>query len=371
MSGELDVSFIRSATIKMNGLSGVDNEYNFFYDETNNIRKLTIKGAEFNVPDTHNFVLGGIARTEPPSLADANSLMESLQLQKTTKELKLKHIGTGGFQKIIESKKLSIVLKWISSHGYSIHFTNINIVYWSVVDIVDSVIEAAVAPQLHAVNGSLKSDLYELVIDQEQSWLEMLARYNYPNVGKTKSAQFINEVRVMVEGQLGQAGSIREKFLLDFLKLAKSDELVFLDQVENGVLIDSFWPFYAQSFWLFKNSRHVLDQESSIEEILNQTTILENGDRIENYTFVDSESDPHIQIADVITGLIGKLFTYVKDSDDDDIEHFTSSLGVVGSENMTLLRKIMCQTLERSRGFHHHVISENEHMRLNKLVYAA
>lgn len=78
MSWELDVSFLRKATIDMHGLNSVDSAYNFFYDETNNIQKLAMKGARLNVPDTHNFVLGGIARIEPPSFADLNSLIASL-----------------------------------------------------------------------------------------------------------------------------------------------------------------------------------------------------------------------------------------------------------------------------------------------------
>lgn len=66
---------------------GADEKYIFYYDETNNIRKLHLtedgSNAEFK-----NFVLGGIVHHADKSLGDTDSLIKSLVLQKSAKEIK-------------------------------------------------------------------------------------------------------------------------------------------------------------------------------------------------------------------------------------------------------------------------------------------
>ena len=367
----LDVSCLRSATIDLHGLTGVDAAYNFFYDETNNIRKLSMHGANFSVPHTHNFVLGGIAREEDPSNIDANLLIESLSLQKTTKELKLKHIGSGDFSSLIKSRKLKLILEWIKDNHYFIHFVNLNIVYWSIVDIVDSVINAIDSREMMTVSGSLKSDLYELVKSDEERWMALLSRYSYPNVDKAASSAFLFDLVEIIEDQVGELSPFRHKFLVDFFKLKDVTELIFLDESHDGVLIENFSLFYATPLWLFKNSVHTLDNESTIEAILENMPITYQGNPIANYKFRDSKDEPHIQISDIVSGLFGKLFSFVKDSKMNDVSDFMLSLDLVAAENMSLLAGIMQETLSRSNGFHHHIISEGEHKRLAKLLYTA
>ena len=369
MSMKLDVSKVRPATIAMNELSGVDAVYFFFYDETNNIRRLSMESGKFSVPDTHNFVLGGIVRELPPSNSDAETLIQSLSLQRTTKELKTKHIGTGGFQNLIKSKKLKLILEWLNQHGYFIHFVNLNVVYWSVADIIDSIIMTMNSPEMVAINGSLKSDLYELIKSDEEKWLNFLSQYNYPNIGKNDVNPFLEELVKILKEQIGTNSVFRYKMLLDIFKLENVTELVFLDGNQNGVLIDNFLPFYLQPFWLFKNSNHMLDNESTIESSLEGSTLTYQDEMIENYTFCDSKDDLHIQISDVITGVLGKLFSFAKDSKMSEISEFRLSLDGTAAENMELLTGIMKKTLTRSRGFHLHIISEGEHKRLQTLLY--
>ena len=48
MSASIDFSEIREMTIAFSGLSHMDNEYKFFYDETNNSRLFRITETDFN-----------------------------------------------------------------------------------------------------------------------------------------------------------------------------------------------------------------------------------------------------------------------------------------------------------------------------------
>lgn len=53
-------------------------KFALFYDETNNIRKLTLTEDGTNVPERKNFVLGGVALEEGQALPDIASLRAAL-----------------------------------------------------------------------------------------------------------------------------------------------------------------------------------------------------------------------------------------------------------------------------------------------------
>ncbi len=101
-----DISEEREMTKKIAPSADFDISFNFYYDETNNIRKFYVKEANFNSCFTANFVLGGMVYegTSP----NVNSLISKLNLQKTVKELKFKHIATGKFLNCLNSEKLNI-----------------------------------------------------------------------------------------------------------------------------------------------------------------------------------------------------------------------------------------------------------------------
>lgn len=56
MSASIDFSEIREMTIAFSGLSHMDNEYMFFYDETNNSRLFRITETDFNASKDEDFV---------------------------------------------------------------------------------------------------------------------------------------------------------------------------------------------------------------------------------------------------------------------------------------------------------------------------
>lgn len=64
MSASIDFSEIREMTIAFSGLSHMDNEYTFFYDETNNSRLFRITETDFNASKDEDFVLGGLVYEE-------------------------------------------------------------------------------------------------------------------------------------------------------------------------------------------------------------------------------------------------------------------------------------------------------------------
>ena len=95
MSASIDFSEIREMTIAFSGLSHMDNEYTFFYDETNNSRLFRITETDFNASKDEDFVLGGLVYEGKHKAFDIEKLLQSLRLQPTMKEVKRKHIAPG------------------------------------------------------------------------------------------------------------------------------------------------------------------------------------------------------------------------------------------------------------------------------------
>lgn len=108
----------------------------FYYDETNNIKKLHLKKGDFNVDYTANFVLGGFAFTgENPDLSD---IFDGIYLQPNVEEVKLKMIAKGDFEACLSSNKLHTFLKKLSEKKLYLHISTLNLLYFSLADIVDS-----------------------------------------------------------------------------------------------------------------------------------------------------------------------------------------------------------------------------------------
>ena len=65
----------------------------------------------------------------------------ALNLQSTIKELKLKHVTTRDFLNLLHSKKLKIFLQWLLDQKLLMHYSAIDPFYWSIVDVIDSILD--------------------------------------------------------------------------------------------------------------------------------------------------------------------------------------------------------------------------------------
>ena len=88
-------------------------ELDFYYDETNNIRKfyLTSNKPNYINSEATPFILGGIATQKLLSNNkdfnnSVNNLYKNWGIQNTQKEVKFRHIATGDFPAMLTSKKI-------------------------------------------------------------------------------------------------------------------------------------------------------------------------------------------------------------------------------------------------------------------------
>ena len=135
---DFETEKIRDATILGAPHVNFDAACHFYYDETNNFGKVYITQEEFNVSIESNFVLGGIIDNE--ELIEFEEFRKSLKLQANVNELKFKNIATGSFTDCLKSWKLKMYLEFITDSEFDVHFSSLNILYFGIVDIVDSAI---------------------------------------------------------------------------------------------------------------------------------------------------------------------------------------------------------------------------------------
>ncbi len=108
---DFEIDEIRELTIDSNQLEHTEKTYNFYYDETNNIRKFYLKENDFNDSSKSNFVLGGIVFETTKT--DFRDCFNKLNLQYNVTEVKLKNLATGDFISCLKSKKLRIFLDFL------------------------------------------------------------------------------------------------------------------------------------------------------------------------------------------------------------------------------------------------------------------
>ena len=357
-----DIGEIRKYTKMLAPSADFDGAYTFYYDETNNIRKFYVRGTDFNSAFTDNFVLGGLVHEGPAP--DVQSLIDSFKLQKSVKEVKFKHIAKGGLIDCLRSQKLNLFLKYIGSSDLYIHYSSLNILYWSIVDIVDSAIaHSEVSQQLGPqFANTMKNDLYKLARIEIDSMISLFHKYGYPNIKQNEVLSFIEEMSDLFVDYLDDMEfHFGLESLRQILKEArKKGSLPFVMDEEDFVLINDFSHFYLRPIYIFKNSKHIFDNEDSIVELLSAYKIMDGSQEIKNFLFVDSKSNQLTQLSDVLVGLVGKLGSYLNTNSRDKVHSDFCSLNPVQGENIDLLLELIDRSHDKNMGFLHATDSYEE-----------
>jgi len=359
----IDVNAMRDPAIRLHGLTGVDETYTFYYDETNNIRRLSVKEAGFNVREPQAFVLGGIVHDGPPRDLDFASLRAALQLQPNVRELKFERIAHGDFLALLGSRKLTIFLEWIEAQGLHLHYFVLDTVYWSMVDIIDSII-ADGASHVMPVAPQLKNDLYTLLRSDLDATADLYFRYGLPDLQPDQRAAFAGELLDLLEYRSDELDHFSHYMLKGVLQMAaKASELPFIEGGTPRVLIEEFSAFFLHRICLFKNSQHILDDEDVVRNAIGERRFLD-GDRVlDSYRFARSHDEPGIQISDGIVGLLGKCFSWLNVTDLHDIAEAIEGLNASQARNRRHLAALLDSSITRCAAFAHNSLSLEDHRR--------
>jgi hypothetical protein len=355
----------RDSIIDAMKLENMNHKYNFYYDETNNIRKLRLKeNGTFNIQTNEinkNFVLGGITCEQNNQLLDIQQLKDDLQLDKNNNEIKFKHIARGTFKECLTSKKLNIFLDWLLNSDLYIHYSSIDILYWSIVDIIES--SSQYYSQFRYENlNYYKMLLYEITKVDLKEFLKILTKYNYPNIIEKKRNKFLSELMVFIDrnkqpviDDIDIVDNFSILVLLDILKSSKNQELTFIENNIDLELIDTFSYFYQRPLGLFNTSRHIFDEEEQIIDYFNKFEFYDNNKKLQNFDFKKSHENYLIQIADVTVGILGKYMTFINELKFVNIPEIKNELNSFQKDTLTKLFELLRKSELMNKAFVHHI----------------
>ncbi|MBI3219874.1 MAG: DUF3800 domain-containing protein [Bacteroidetes bacterium] len=364
---EYNVSKEREWTKMLAPHANFDGRYTFYYDETNNIRKFYVRENDFNATFTANFVLGGLAHEgSPPNVED---LIRSFRLQSSVKEVKLKHLAKGEFLDCMTSERITLLFENLKESNLYIHYSSLNILYWALVDIVDSAIaNSEVSQQLGPEFGlRLKNDLYKLCRLEIESVIDLFYAYEYPNIKADRVTLFIADLTSLFDEYIDtKEFHFGLESLRQILKESKKKgTLPFIMGGEDYVLLKDLSHFYLRPVYLFKNSVHIFDEEESVAEVIKDYKLVDGQTEIKNYSFVNSETNRLIQLSDVFIGILGKLHSYLNTSDKDKIINNFEQLSKQQEKNVDLLIDLIDKSADKNIGFLHATDSFYELSKMN------
>jgi hypothetical protein len=359
---DFEVHEIRKVTKMLAPTADFDASYTFYYDETNNIKKFYVRENDFNTTFTANFILGGLVHEG--NAPNVQGLIDSFKLQKNTKEVKFKHIAHGDFLDCLKSDKLKLFLQFLNDNNLYVHYSSLNILYWAIVDIVDSAIaNSDAAMRLGPTFANhLKNDLYKLSRLEIDSVIELFYNYEYPNIKSDKVVSFIEDLTSLFDEYIDTSEfHFGLESLRQILKEAKNNgDLPFVMDEDDYILLKDLSQFYLRPIYLFKNSTHILDNEDSISEIFQDFRILDNNVEIKNYSFVDSQSNTLVQLSDVFVGFMGKFKNYINTNTIEQIKDDLSKLSNIQGSNLDLLISVIDKSENKNLGFIHNTDSFDE-----------
>ena len=130
--------------------------------------------------------------------------------------------------------------------------------------------------------------------------------------------------------------------------------------------MDSFYSLRQQRCIIFRDSMHIFDKELVDEQKMNdEYMILDDGDRLENYKFIDSKDEVNIQISDIIVYIIAKYLKFLTHYPNENVENTLKSMNKIGKENLTILIQIINKSNKENTFFLETINSQRVNLRRN------
>ncbi|TYS51193.1 DUF3800 domain-containing protein [Bacillus infantis] len=324
-----------------------DVKYSFYYDETNNYRVFRIKDGKLNFDKNKDFVLGGIAIEENfPNIYEDFIELKRILIQPTLDEVKFIYVcGRGSdFLKCISSKKIRYFLSWLLEKDIYIHFQMLDNLYYSLVDIIDSLVTFNILEE----TNYYKTLLYRFVYSNTNSFIKIFEKHKYPNISKSSSVSFYEDIiQCIKDTNYNSPESLIEKNALIYLiNKNKMKEPTLLLNNTDLLFINEYKLLYERNIYMFNQSKHYFDEETEVQKQMNPIYL--NKKLLNNYKFKKSHEDIYIQLSDVIVGLLGKLFEFIKPINNSEIKYVFDSLHSYQKEGLELLIKLLHKSYQKN-----------------------
>lgn len=355
MEGEKNIDPLVTMQQELCDMWGINNQtkYVFYYDESNNCRKFWVDDSkqQFNTDHTADFVLAGLVRKEEEKVeASLETFRKPLKLQANVEEIKFKKLyAKGDFLQCVNERRLFETLSWIDKSPFYIHYTNVNNLFYTLVEIFDSIVKPDEISEFGYDYFKMKSVFYYMFKGKADALQILMFKYKYPNIRREDVEAFCNDLLFL----LGSRREMKEeeKFLAGMLaRAAESDELVFLHDNDDYVMQENYAEFYADPIRKYQMSRHIFDEETTVQDIVKKQIAM-GENMADNFKFVKSETDIFVQLSDVVAGILGKLFKYINSTSVNQRRRDVEGLSKLKVENILLIDKLRMEADRENPGF--------------------
>ena len=355
MEGEKNIDPLVTMQQELCDMWGINNQtkYVFYYDESNNCRKFWVDDSkqQFNTDHTADFVLAGLVRKEEEKVeASLETFRKPLKLQANVEEIKFKKLyAKGDFLQCVNERRLFETLSWIDKSPFYIHYTNVNNLFYTLVEIFDSIVKPDEISEFGYDYFKMKSVFYYMFKGKADALQILMFKYKYPNIRREDVEAFCNDLLFL----LGSRREMKEeeKFLAGMLaRAAESDELVFLHDNDDYVMQENYAEFYADPIRKYQMSRHIFDEETTVQDIVKKQIAM-GENMADNFKVVQSETDIFVQLSDVVAGILGKLFKYINSTSVNQRRRDVEGLSKLQVENILLIDKLRMEADRENPGF--------------------
>lgn len=355
MAEEKNIDPLVSMQQELCAMWGINNQtkYVFYYDESNNCRKFWVDDSkqQFNTDHTADFVLAGLVRKEEEKVeASLETFRKPLKLQANVEEIKFKNLyAKGDFLQCVKERQLFETLSWIDKSPFYIHYTNVNNLFYTLVEIFDSIVKPDEISEFGYDYFKMKSVFYYMFKGKADALQILMFKYKYPNIQREDVEAFCNDLLFL----LGSRREMKEeeKFLAGMLaRAAESDELVFLHDNDDYVMQENYAEFYADPIRKYQKSRHIFDEETTVQDIVKKQIAM-GENMADNFKFVKSETNIFVQLSDVVAGILGKLFKYINSTSVNQRRRDVEGLTKLQVENILLIDKLRMEADRENPGF--------------------
>ncbi|HGW5401908.1 TPA: DUF3800 domain-containing protein [Klebsiella pneumoniae] len=371
--------------------------YTFYYDESNNVRKLYLSKQidGYNVDHDEdkntgvNFILGGVAHKGDSSTADFDALKKAIMLQPTAKEIKLKQIATGDFIYMLNSKKLTGFLGWLNESDLFIQYFNLNMEYWSYLDIIEDCVLFCMEKKLLRFYDDFhfrqyqdlhKDELYKVILNDKPSFIKELKSFDYPYLGGKEEeflkimfnmtaeyAEKIFNFPLSTQDEKLQINSLCDLFEMCIENGMKEFDFTLDDRFgedakdNDNYILDAFSFFYRHRATEFSQSKHIFDIEEIVKEEFDKQKEHDEELAKVDISFVVSDDNYFVQVSDVIAGLFQRYFHYINTNKLIDVKAVRESLNPLQVKNMELFKSLISKSDDENDSFLFYVMSKMEH----------
>ncbi|EKB3555212.1 DUF3800 domain-containing protein [Vibrio parahaemolyticus] len=316
-------------------------------------------------------------------------LNKKINLPPTSDEMKFKNVANGNFLDNLKSSKLRNLLVWLKDSDYLIHYSNLNMEHWAILDIIDDLCDYAdsigaldytYAGGRHNYSAYHKDALYLLLKTKKNIFISALNKTGYPNVQGKNVTKLLKELKklckkvtspsVRMNLKLTNEENLQLKSLQKLIEICgKATQLELVYEDNNGVLIDGLEVFYRYRLMQFPSATHVFDNEYKIEEHFESMKDFDPVINNTNYVFVDSKKNYEVQLSDVMSGLFKNYFTFINEVKLSEIEGIKSSLNPLQLDNVELIKELILKTDSVSKPMLHYTSSASESIKHTKFMF--